>query len=61
MSVESTTSTEQEEGINDNITDVTVASDSINDTTINAMNMNDNKNMDNGDIVTVRGIKQVRF
>ena len=61
MSVESTASSEQEEGINNTITDVTVASDSINDTTVNTVNMNENDIVDNGDIVNGRGIKQVRF
>ena len=61
MSVESTASSEQEEGIDNTITDVTVASDSINDTTVNTVNMNENDIVDNGDIVNGRGIKQVRF
>ena len=61
MSVESTASSEQEEGINNTITDVTVASDSINDTTVNTVNINENDIVDNGDIVNGRGIKQVRF
>ena len=61
MSVESTASSELEEGIDNTITDVTVASDSINDTTVNTVNMNENDIVDNGDIVNGRGIKQVRF
>ena len=61
MSVESTASSEQEDAINNTITDVTVASDSINDTTVNTVNMNENDILDNGDIVNGRGIKQVRF